>query len=195
MAPYQYQLLKPKSLSDDHNAIRIHLPTLLPGFRDEQVCCPLQVAVLTELVDDETYEALSCCWGTDPASMSIQLSNYDDEEEVVRFDVRPNLHAALCAFRLEDETQTLWIDAICINQENNLEKNTQLPLMRRITKAPILHSSGSAKVTLTVALLSSFSAFSKSHGIAARARYPRPSDGIAASTPNTICHIPSVMIL
>jgi hypothetical protein len=132
IAAYQYQPLKPKSLSDDQNATSIRLLTLLPGSREEQVCCQLRVAVLTELVDDEKYEALSYCWGTESASMSIQLSNYDDEGEAVRFDVRPNLHAALCAFRLEDETRTLWIDAICSNQDDNLEKNTQIPLMRRI---------------------------------------------------------------
>ena len=45
------------------------------------------------------------------------------------FKVRPNLHAALQQLRLRDRPKRLWIDAICINQEDNDEKNAQVSLM------------------------------------------------------------------
>ena len=39
-----------------------------------------------------------------------------------------------CLVRLRHETDTLviWIDAICINQQSNQEKNTQVPLIKDI---------------------------------------------------------------
>jgi hypothetical protein len=46
--------------------------------------------------------------------------------------VKPNLHAALRVFRHETESRRLWIDAICIDQENDEEKSIQVGLMRRI---------------------------------------------------------------
>jgi len=64
--------------------------------------------------------------------MCILLSNTSNEEEETVFDVRPNLYTALCTFRLEDHPRMLWIDAICINQGDDAEKSTQVPLMRRI---------------------------------------------------------------
>lgn len=46
--------------------------------------------------------------------------------------VTVNLEAALRQLRLPDETLTLWIDAICIDQKNNVEKGEQLEQMRQV---------------------------------------------------------------
>jgi hypothetical protein len=47
-------------------------------------------------------------------------------------EVTSNLHAALKALRHSKETQTFWIDAVCINQGDDHEKSTQIPLMKHI---------------------------------------------------------------
>lgn len=40
--------------------------------------------------------------------------------------------------RLHDEHTVLWIDAICIDQSNDAEKNQQVPLMKNIYEAASL---------------------------------------------------------
>ncbi|KAF2429805.1 HET-domain-containing protein, partial [Tothia fuscella] len=45
------------------------------------------------------------------------------------FRVTANLHVALVRFRPKDVTRTIWADAVCINQNDPVEKSTQIPLM------------------------------------------------------------------
>jgi len=49
-----------------------------------------------------------------------------------RFEVRRNLYDFLCLARKLSITDTLWIDAICINQEDVEERNKQVQLMGEI---------------------------------------------------------------
>ncbi|KAE8322629.1 heterokaryon incompatibility protein-domain-containing protein [Aspergillus sergii] len=76
------------------------------------------------------YEALSYVWydgeeSSQEESPSIILND-------CKFTVTPNLHAALLRLRNHQLERILWIDAICINQTDNDEKNKQIPLMRTI---------------------------------------------------------------
>lgn len=43
-----------------------------------------------------------------------------------------NLHAALKRLRLPDKPRTLWVDAICINEADLVEKSRQVALMGEI---------------------------------------------------------------
>ncbi len=49
-----------------------------------------------------------------------------------KFWIRPNLHAALLQLRHPTEETKLWIDAICINQEDSVEKTAQVSRMHQI---------------------------------------------------------------
>lgn len=49
-----------------------------------------------------------------------------------RFYVTPNLENALRHFRDPQETLTLWVDAICIDQKNEVEKSQQVATMAEI---------------------------------------------------------------
>jgi hypothetical protein len=71
------------------------------------------------------YEALSYTWGDPKATELITLNG-----RVV--DVTKNLKAALLALRKPDAERVMWIDALCINQRDIQEKNTQLPRMSAI---------------------------------------------------------------
>jgi hypothetical protein len=53
----------------------------------------------------------------------------------LRLGVTQNLHDALRHIRLPDLERIMWIDAICINQEQNPEKSHQVNLMRQIYMA------------------------------------------------------------
>lgn len=72
-----------------------------------------------------SYEALSYVWGVDPPTISMLCNG-------IPIAIRPNLSHALKRLRLEQTARVFWADALCINQDDNEEKNCQVPLMGRI---------------------------------------------------------------
>lgn len=48
------------------------------------------------------------------------------------FAVTQNLHAALKRLRLQNQSRVLWVDAICINQDDTSEKSFQVAMMSQI---------------------------------------------------------------
>ncbi|KAF2730196.1 hypothetical protein EJ04DRAFT_445572, partial [Polyplosphaeria fusca] len=82
--------------------------------------CTLQVASLTQ---DLYYHALSYVWG-DPAAEHEILVN----ETAIK--IAGNLYHAL--HDISSGQRYLWVDALCINQRDIPEKNTQIPLMADI---------------------------------------------------------------
>ena len=75
------------------------------------------------------YEALSWCWGTDPPDYAIKI---DHGGRIYKKRVTKALALALKYLRLPDRERILWVDAICINQEDDNEKNHQVQMMSRI---------------------------------------------------------------
>ena len=72
------------------------------------------------------FKALSYCWGDATARYRLKLGG------AIHF-VTQSLGTFLNRQREESEaTQFLWVDAICINQDDDSEKSYQLALMRRI---------------------------------------------------------------
>src|SRR5436309_10793688 len=70
----------------------------------------------------DTYEALSYVWGTSTRDYCVHLSGS-------RFEIRENLYSALIQLRKTDQERILWIDALCINQANDVEKARQVAMM------------------------------------------------------------------
>ncbi|CAD6591406.1 MAG: hypothetical protein ASARMPRED_005377 [Alectoria sarmentosa] len=134
-------------MSDEYNyrscpltkSNHIRILTVRQGGPDDSIECtlttrPLAIPESSSPVDQVLpYEALSYHWGSGEAGMKIKIYT---ESFPGLFRVRPNLHAALNQLRLPDRPRRLWIDAICINQGDNDEKNAQVSLMSDIyTKA------------------------------------------------------------
>ncbi|KAK0118580.1 hypothetical protein ONS95_007466 [Cadophora gregata] len=71
------------------------------------------------------YDALSYCWGTSPATVFIALSGLDHA-------ITPNLHSALRRLRSTTAPRYLWVDALCIDQEKDIEKGIQVTNMLSI---------------------------------------------------------------
>ncbi|KAH7305102.1 heterokaryon incompatibility protein-domain-containing protein [Rhexocercosporidium sp. MPI-PUGE-AT-0058] len=76
------------------------------------------------------YTAVSYTWGNEDASEVIYLDNR-------RFYVRPNLWS--CLFYMAQAARNaawdyLWVDAICIDQTNDAERNSQVRLMDQTYK-------------------------------------------------------------
>lgn len=74
------------------------------------------------------YEALSYTWGTEPPSAFLIVEGATR----TKMPVRPNLLGALKQLRDPERPRNLWIDAICINQDDNVEKSVQVGRMADI---------------------------------------------------------------
>ncbi|KAG8165466.1 hypothetical protein KVR01_004018 [Diaporthe batatas] len=105
----------------DRDREQIRLLHLKPAELHEPISATLSLAYLDE---QPSYEALSYVWGDGEDPLEITL---DGET----FPVKINLFAAL---RLRDrhEIKVLWVDALCINQEDDAEKSYQVRLMTEI---------------------------------------------------------------
>ncbi|KAH6663696.1 heterokaryon incompatibility, partial [Halenospora varia] len=78
------------------------------------------------LDDHPAFEALSYIWGNEKPNCCITCNGSS-------LNIRPNFNA-LKRLRNSSEPRVIWIDAICINQEDLIEENHQIPLMRSIYK-------------------------------------------------------------
>lgn len=111
------------------HTLRIRLLELLPARRKSSpIRCRLNTVRLSNACD---YEALSYCWGDPSPSTHIHLSSAPDSDSQL-FSVGPNLHSALRHLRDAKVSRILWIDAICIDQNNEREKPTQVKSMGEI---------------------------------------------------------------
>ncbi|KAK8152368.1 heterokaryon incompatibility, partial [Phyllosticta citribraziliensis] len=77
--------------------------------------------------DHPEYVALSYTWGSPKTPFRIRV-------DASYLSITANLYAVLGVLSKIPQLQggPLWIDAICINQRNEDEKNFQVPLMGRI---------------------------------------------------------------
>jgi hypothetical protein len=90
-------------LDPDRHELR--LLELLPGLKGQPIRCLLSI---TSLENAPEYEALSYVWGSPTPRKSILLNE-------IGFVITPNLEIALRHFRDQEETRTMWINALCIN--------------------------------------------------------------------------------
>ena len=112
--PYSYS---PLSSSD----LVIRLVNLLPALnKNEEIHCEISVV---SRGDRHHYEALSYTWGDSSKKKLICLNNRP-------FEVTQNLEIALRALRNDKYSRMFWVDAICIDQTNVTERNSQVMQMR-----------------------------------------------------------------
>lgn len=101
----------------------IRLVEILPKARDNTINCQLKQFPLEEC---PKFCALSYAWGDQSVKKTIVLDN-------IPFKVTRNLYEALLQLGscLESRyfTRYIWIDAICINQDDFDEKSVQVPRM------------------------------------------------------------------
>ncbi|TVY37179.1 Heterokaryon incompatibility protein 6,OR allele [Lachnellula occidentalis] len=101
----------------------IRLLELLPSLDfDAEIHCTVSHSSLEK---HPPYEALSYVWGDSNYTTSVQADGRPHH-------VTKNLELALRHLRLRENRRLLWVDAICINQQDVLEKNDQVGQMRRI---------------------------------------------------------------
>jgi hypothetical protein len=115
---YHHELYSGLPLDGD----QFRLLTLQPGQWDESIICQLAVYQLTEKSE---FEALPYTWGNGQSFETITING-------ASVHIGANLETALRYIRSPDTPRTLWIDALCINQNNNAEKGHQVQKMCQV---------------------------------------------------------------
>ena len=100
----------------------IRILELLPGIPRSKIEANL---IEHSIKDNVTYEALSYTWGEPNWRSSILLNS-------TNFRISENLEQCLQHLRFEGKSRLLWIDAICINQEDIAEQSHQVQLMGQV---------------------------------------------------------------
>jgi hypothetical protein len=116
-ARYKYRPL-------DRSRQEIRLLTLEPGSGTSTLRCTLKHAFL-DVTPPPIYETVSYVCGNPTRKCSIFLHGH-------RVRAMATSEAALRRMRLRDKPRTLWIDSICIDQNNTDEKGHQVGMMCRI---------------------------------------------------------------
>ncbi|KAL8281671.1 hypothetical protein RB600_005212 [Gaeumannomyces tritici] len=111
----------------------IRLLRLCGADREDAINCELFQSFLEEDQDVHVeYEALSYTW-SDTADEDHRLGEASQPKcisiEGLPFQVTNNLYLALKHLRLRDSDRILWVDAVCIDQDKDEEKNHQVGQM------------------------------------------------------------------
>jgi len=114
MSPYKRPL--------NPNRKEIRRLVLHPLSAGASIQCSIEIV---SLFDEPRFEALSYVWGAASHKQTIIL-------EETSFSITNNLAIALHYLRSDDEPRRLWVDAICINQDNTKERNEQVAMMGEI---------------------------------------------------------------
>ncbi|KAH8842794.1 hypothetical protein MCOR02_004921 [Pyricularia oryzae] len=77
----------------------------------------------------EEYSAVSYVWGQEKSIRSLEISDGSDTSYL---RITPTVDVLLRYLRKTKKLRYLWIDAICLNQEDEAEKAHQVPQMDRI---------------------------------------------------------------
>ncbi|KAL2282381.1 hypothetical protein FJTKL_10984 [Diaporthe vaccinii] len=115
MSPFDFHNLQ-------HHRQQIRLFHLQPGGFHDPISATLSIAYLG---DSPKYEALSYVWGDPNVCFDITVDGHT-------VPVTINLWAALRRLRGLHEERVLWIDSLCINQSDRIEKTYQVGLMTEI---------------------------------------------------------------
>ena len=113
-----------RSLDRSMNEVRL-LRILPHAQHGKHKLIPVCELLHTSLLQKPQYVALSYVWGDQKSARVILV----DGSPVC---VTMNLYDAIMALRTPSEILDIWIDYLCINQQNNQEKNWQVELMTDI---------------------------------------------------------------
>jgi len=107
---------------------------------DENVPKGLYEGIPEDPYWEPKYEALSYCWGPSTPLVTVLVALRDtaykdgegDPSYFASIQIRNNLASALVRLRQPTKPRRLWVDALCINQEDIQERNAQVKRMKEI---------------------------------------------------------------
>lgn len=95
---------------------------LEPGIKNDEIRCQLRTCNYSAKIP---YTALSYAWGDATKVEKVQCNGKE-------IGIASNLHQALLDLRDADRERVLWIDALCINQDDISERGHQVRNMKQI---------------------------------------------------------------
>ncbi|KAJ4406180.1 hypothetical protein N0V82_010181 [Gnomoniopsis sp. IMI 355080] len=111
---------------DTSGNVYIRILILLQGTETEPLECSLEKCLLDDASHHEReYEALSYCWGLPDRNASLNCSGSS-------LKITETMDVVLRVLRYSDKPRRLWIDQLCINQDDDEEKSQQVRSMRQI---------------------------------------------------------------
>ncbi|CAI9633373.1 unnamed protein product [Alternaria burnsii] len=116
---YEYETLP--------SARSIRILTLCPA---EQHTDAIECMIETIELEEASYDALSYSWGMNEdgdSSQDYEIFIHGNRKWVTR-----NLFEGLERIRVCDKPIRIWIDAVCINQQDNVERSVQVAMMADI---------------------------------------------------------------
>jgi len=116
----QYRLLQYNPLTQPDS---IRLVELQPGDPEDELRVEIQHARLSEAPE---YETLSYEWAGNHKEATVRCGRGEE------IPVTLNLRAALKRLRDMERPRRVWIDAICINQDDLKERGVQVSIMKQI---------------------------------------------------------------
>ena len=119
-SPYEYSPLQGQ---------QIRLLTLLPGKLNAQIRVRLHNTILTKNYMP-AYQALSYTWGSADGAIDLLVNVLRGPDQFL--PVTQNLECLLQHLRYVDKPRTLWIDAVCVNQQDVSERSKQVARMADI---------------------------------------------------------------
>ncbi|KAJ3520222.1 hypothetical protein NM208_g13804 [Fusarium decemcellulare] len=138
----------------------IRILHLLPGSAEDDVSISFSITSIDNA--SRNYEALSYTWGRQSCRSSQRV--YVNGDVIL---VSCNLWEALKGLRAENEARDLWIDGLCINQDDMSERSSQVTMMGDIYRnaAGVVVWLGSATKTTarTFELMERIVAVTQSH--------------------------------
>lgn len=120
MRPYHYQ--------DFSNPEHIRLVTIRPGRFDDGLLLAFDVFDISSN-EQPLYDALSYTWDTQAGRQSVYIA---DNDEIFELQIPCNLEKTLRYLRFAHKPRAMWIDGLCINQGNNVEKGLQVSRMGQV---------------------------------------------------------------
>lgn len=125
-------LRKARPLVDDE----IRLLDLEYGTHESPLTGSLRIVRLS---DNPVYEPLSYTWEDDDTAQPSKDNIKDDVHPALflldtdcSLDLTPNCARALCSVRKSTADRTIWVDSICVNQDDPEERSRQVDMMKGI---------------------------------------------------------------
>ena len=116
-----------EALTDNANQIRV-LELHSARSYEDAISCELRVVdAPNEPLEDASgdYEAVSYAWGDTTLTHTIWIDR-------CRLGITAGLDVALRHLRYSNGSRLLWVDAVCIDQSNDEEKNHQVQMLQRM---------------------------------------------------------------
>jgi hypothetical protein len=112
------------------DGLSFRIAILSPGSLDDILHMTLEVRSLED--SDLDYEAISYCWSQGIGDTIEDTWDFEVKCDEGTINVPRNLGRALRRLRYRDRQRRLWMDSVCIDQQNVEEKNCQVARMGRI---------------------------------------------------------------